>query len=216
MATSTFRSISRPTTADERAVRVEDYLNDKLQTFADLENLDGLLKSVRDQQTILHKQVRSPLLVARNMSDIGQLSDAVTSESGSASSQAAHFHEYIQRIETFTRQQTNIDRRLLIVTRSEISDGAVRKFDETMARSQRLHTATDYIALLKQVDQLGYSTSPDSISLGLTDVSVSRASRRAKTFKTPHRLLYAHVSNCKTFQMRLSRHSQWQKAQLLT
>ena len=68
MAASNLRSISSPTTAEERAVRVEDYLNDKLQTFADLENLDGLLKSVQNQQILLHKQVSSPLLVARNMS----------------------------------------------------------------------------------------------------------------------------------------------------
>ena len=216
MVTSTFCSISRPTTADERAARVEDYLNDKLQTFADLKNLDSLLKTVRNQQALLHKQVRSSLLVARSMSKMGQLSDAVALESGSASSQAAHFHEYIQRIENFKRQQTNIDRCLLIVTRSEISDGAVRKFDETMARSQRLNIATDYIALLKQVDHLGYTTSPDPIFLDLTDFSVSRVSRRARTFKTLHRQLFAHISNCKTFQMRLARHSQWRKAQLLT
>jgi hypothetical protein len=42
---------------DERAVRVEDYLNDKLQTHADLDNLDSLLESVRSQQGLLRKQV---------------------------------------------------------------------------------------------------------------------------------------------------------------
>ena len=37
-------------------VRVEDYLNDKLQTSADLENLDTLLKNVLKQQNILKQQ----------------------------------------------------------------------------------------------------------------------------------------------------------------
>ena len=39
-------------------VRVEDYLNDKLQTHADLENLDSLLEGVRKQQDLLRQQVR--------------------------------------------------------------------------------------------------------------------------------------------------------------
>ena len=37
-------------------VRVEDYLNDKLQTSADLENIDTLLKNVLKQQTLLKQQ----------------------------------------------------------------------------------------------------------------------------------------------------------------
>ena len=71
MVTSTFRSTSSPTTAEDRAVRVEDYLDDKLQTFADLENLDSLFESVRNQKTLLDKQVGSPLPVVRDMSNSG-------------------------------------------------------------------------------------------------------------------------------------------------
>lgn len=37
--------------------RVEDYLDDKLQTDADLQNLDLLLDTVRNQQSLLLKQV---------------------------------------------------------------------------------------------------------------------------------------------------------------
>jgi hypothetical protein len=39
-------------------VRVEDYLNDKLQTYTDLENLDTLLETVKQQQTLLRQQVQ--------------------------------------------------------------------------------------------------------------------------------------------------------------
>lgn len=45
-------------TNEERDVRVEDYLNDKLQTYADLENLDTLLETVKQQQTLLRQQVQ--------------------------------------------------------------------------------------------------------------------------------------------------------------
>lgn len=37
--------------------RVQDYLDDKLQSAADLESLDSLLDTVREQQELLKKQV---------------------------------------------------------------------------------------------------------------------------------------------------------------
>jgi len=37
--------------------RVGDYLDDKLQTLADLDSLDALLESVRSQHILLRKQV---------------------------------------------------------------------------------------------------------------------------------------------------------------
>lgn len=40
-------------------VRVQDYLNDKFQTEADLQSLDTLLESVRYQQELLRTQVTS-------------------------------------------------------------------------------------------------------------------------------------------------------------
>ena len=43
--------------SDDRDIRVEDYLNDKLQTYADLDNLDSLLQNVKDQQALLKQQV---------------------------------------------------------------------------------------------------------------------------------------------------------------
>ena len=37
--------------------RIEDYLNDKLQTEADLDGIDVLLNNVLEQQTLLQQQV---------------------------------------------------------------------------------------------------------------------------------------------------------------
>ena len=43
--------------SEERDIRVEDYLNDKLQTTADLDVLDSILENVRNQQNLLKEQV---------------------------------------------------------------------------------------------------------------------------------------------------------------
>ena len=42
---------------EERDVRVEDYLNDKLQNTTDLANIDSLLEDVKAQQILLQQQV---------------------------------------------------------------------------------------------------------------------------------------------------------------
>ena len=39
--------------------RLQDYLDDKLQTFADFETLDSLIANVQSQQQLLRKQVCS-------------------------------------------------------------------------------------------------------------------------------------------------------------
>lgn len=41
----------------ETDTRVPDYLDDKLQTIADLDTLDSLLTNVQNQQILLKKQV---------------------------------------------------------------------------------------------------------------------------------------------------------------
>ena len=58
---------------DNGAVRVEDYLNDKLQTYADLENIDVLLRNVLDQQDLLKQQV-SQGLACKFINDLWQAS----------------------------------------------------------------------------------------------------------------------------------------------
>jgi hypothetical protein len=44
---------------EERDSRVAEWLDDKLQTLADLESLDALLQDVRSQQVLLRDQVSS-------------------------------------------------------------------------------------------------------------------------------------------------------------
>lgn len=59
MAQVTSRPHSPRFSGEDRDIRVEDYLNDKLQTAADLDNLDALLENVRDRQNLLKEQVCS-------------------------------------------------------------------------------------------------------------------------------------------------------------
>lgn len=61
MALVTPQTHSDQLSSEDRDIRVEDYLNDKLQTAADLDNLDALLENVQDQQILLKKQVWSPI-----------------------------------------------------------------------------------------------------------------------------------------------------------
>ena len=56
---------------EERDVRVEDYLNDKLQTSSDLANIDALLEDVKTQQVLLQKQVSpTPPLLRSSKPDL--------------------------------------------------------------------------------------------------------------------------------------------------
>lgn len=63
MAQKLPRGHERSISVEKRDIRVEDYLNDQLQTDADLENLDTLLDNVRNQQGLLKKQVHQELLL---------------------------------------------------------------------------------------------------------------------------------------------------------
>lgn len=48
---------------EERDIRVEDYLNDKLQTSTDLAGIDVLLEEVKNQHLLLQQQVCVPLSI---------------------------------------------------------------------------------------------------------------------------------------------------------
>jgi RAD50-interacting protein 1 len=119
-------------------VRVQDYLDDRLQSSADLETLDALLDNVKSNQSLLKRQ----------LDDARRDHDNATQET----------HEHIKRIrmqaQSFQELQEDIDTRLLIVTQSETSDEAVQKFEASMERLRKLDVATGYVELLKEVDAL--------------------------------------------------------------
>ena len=59
-----------------------------------------------------------------------------------------------QQTSAFQKQQADIDRRLMIVTQSEISDDAVRRFESSMDKLHRLDVANAYLEMLAEVDKL--------------------------------------------------------------
>lgn len=124
-------------------MRVEDYLNDKIQTNSDLENLNSLLDNVRKQQSLLKQQLQEAESALRN--------SRIASEGHSA--------DLLRHTQAFQKKQADIDRRLLIVTQSETSGDAVLKFDSSMERLRRLDIATGYIELLAEVDKLSLDAS---------------------------------------------------------
>ena len=121
-------------------VRIEDYLNDKLQTSADLENLDSLLENVKARQNVLKQQL---VEAAKTLDDVNTASQI-------------HSAKVLQQAERFQKNQADIDRRLLIVTRSETSDDAVRKFESSMDKLHRLDIAQQYVQTLYEVENLWY------------------------------------------------------------
>ncbi|KAI4204276.1 MAG: hypothetical protein LQ350_001256 [Teloschistes chrysophthalmus] len=165
--------------------RVEDYLNDKLQTNADLESLDGLLRDVQHQQALLKEQ----------------LSEAQETVVKSTETFETHTATVLQRAQAFKKQQADIDRRLLIVTRSETSDDAIQKFDEDLKMLQRLEVARGYIELLAEVEQLStearrnFKSSPQAALqpyLGLQKLAIAlKEAQPAAEDAAPH--LVDHV-----------------------
>ncbi|OAK95144.1 hypothetical protein IQ06DRAFT_259386 [Phaeosphaeriaceae sp. SRC1lsM3a] len=120
--------------------RVADYLDDKLQTAADLEtgNLDALLARITEQQTLLKHQVT-----------------AATQDLRDAKEHAHAQHAHVQQqAHAFTREQADIDRRLLVITASDTSEDAVPRFEAALDQLHRLHVASSYVELLRNVDVL--------------------------------------------------------------
>ncbi|KAL9096433.1 MAG: hypothetical protein Q9165_001430 [Trypethelium subeluteriae] len=118
--------------------RVDDFLDDKLQSLADLETLDSLLSNVQDQHELLRRQ----------------LQDAEKDFHESKLAAEHHRSSIRDKAAGFQREQHDIDRRLRIITGSDVSDDAVRRFERSMNKLHRLDVANGYVEFLKEVDAL--------------------------------------------------------------
>ena len=70
----------------------------------------------------------------------------------------AHSKDLHQRARQFKSQQSDVDRRLMIVTQSETSDDAVQKFDHSMESLRKLDVARGYMEVLTEVENLRFTT----------------------------------------------------------
>ncbi|KAH0282196.1 hypothetical protein M436DRAFT_55625 [Aureobasidium namibiae CBS 147.97] len=146
-------------------VRLVDFLDDKLQAFADFDSLDTLLDSVKAQQDLLKQQLDD----ARNDHNVAQ----------QASDQ--HAASIKQKGAAFQRDQQDLDRRLQVVTQSETSDDALQKFDSSMARLRKLDMASGYAEMLQEVDTLRQECSEQ---LGKSDKAALTAYKKLSTLAT--------------------------------
>ncbi|KAF2129786.1 hypothetical protein P153DRAFT_366295 [Dothidotthia symphoricarpi CBS 119687] len=125
-------------TLDDGPARVHDFLDDKLQTAADLDALDGLLATVSAQHGLLQQQLHA---AQRDLA---------------AAKEHAHGHHTAlrTRADAFRREQADMDRRLLVMTASDASDDALPRFEAVLGSLQRLDVAAQYVDLLARVDAL--------------------------------------------------------------
>ncbi|KMP08045.1 RINT-1 family protein [Coccidioides immitis RMSCC 2394] len=119
-----------------------EYLNENIQTVADLQSLDSLLESLQKQQELQKQQLRE--------------AEEILSKATEASKQ--HTETVRRRAEAFNEQQNDIDRRLVEVTQSKSSDEATRKFEASMEKLGRLEIAKGYMELLGRVNRISEDT----------------------------------------------------------
>ncbi|KAL7951528.1 TIP-1 family domain-containing protein [Trichoderma barbatum] len=118
--------------------RVEDYLEDKLQSTADLEHLDELLTNVELQRNQLQSQ----------------LDDAIK-ELEEARRIADERHVSLQtRISEFNELQASIDRRVQIAAASDAPSEAIARLQKPMKQLQAVELAQKYFMLLQDAERL--------------------------------------------------------------
>ncbi|KAM4057895.1 RINT-1 / TIP-1 family protein [Hirsutella rhossiliensis] len=119
-------------------MRVEDFLDDRLQSTADLDTLDELLASVETQRTQLQSQ----------------LDDAVR-ELDEARRTAQDRHLSLQaRIDDFNQLQQSIDVRAKVAAASDAPSEAIARLKRPMKKLQTVDLAQKYLLLLQDVEAL--------------------------------------------------------------
>lgn len=150
---------------DDRHVRVGDYLDDQLQTLDDLRNLHVLLSNVGSQHDLLRKQVRLSVAGPAPSLTSCKLEEAERDLEEARRASREHVASVRKAAQRFDQEQGDIDRRLMVITRSETSDDAVQRFESSMDRLLRLDVASGYMQLLKQVDDLRWAAGLQTILL---------------------------------------------------
>lgn len=119
-------------------LRVEDYLDDKLQSTTDLDTLDELLAKVELQQSQLQSQLDNATK---------ELEDAKRTASERQNSLSSQIQE-------FQDLQHSIDARLKIATASDAPNEAITRLQVPMKKLRAVKIAQKYLELLQDVDHL--------------------------------------------------------------
>ncbi|EAQ83252.1 hypothetical protein CHGG_09656 [Chaetomium globosum CBS 148.51] len=113
-------------------IRVEDYLDDKLQSTTDFEELDTLISSVEYQRSQLQSQLDD---ASRELDEARKSSE----ERGAA---------LVAQIDEFQTLQKSIDVRLQIIAESDAPDEAIRRLEPPMKQLHKVDLAYRYLSLL--------------------------------------------------------------------
>lgn len=122
----------------EPDIRLEDYLDDKLQSTTDLDGLDSLLASVEHQRNQLQSQ----------------LDDAAKELEEARKSSSDRQMALSGQIEQFQALQKSIDVRLQILATSDAPDEAIRRLEQPMKQLHKVDLAHKYLLLLQDVEAL--------------------------------------------------------------
>lgn len=118
--------------------RVEDYLDDKLQSNADLNSLDELLANVELQRNQLQSQLDHA---------VKQLDEARRTADNRKGS-------LLTRIEKFQELQDSIDRREAVAAASDAPDQAIARLQNPMKTLRAVDLAQKYLILVQDVEKL--------------------------------------------------------------
>ncbi|KAI0599764.1 RINT-1 family protein [Biscogniauxia sp. FL1348] len=131
-------NVSARNYSSEPDIRLEDYLDDKLQSTADFENLDTLLASVEVQRSQLQSQLDH---ATRELEDARR--SAQDHQGGLAKS-----------LEEFETLQQSIDARMKVVANSNAPDEAIRRLEQPMKQLHKVELAYQYVSLLQNVEDM--------------------------------------------------------------
>ncbi|KAI5296079.1 hypothetical protein KEM52_005774 [Ascosphaera acerosa] len=118
--------------------RVDDYLNDRIQTADDLGNLDDLLQALQEQHELQKRQ----------------LCEAEEALAQASKTSLDHSDRLRRVIEAFDVQQAEIDQRLATTMASHGVNEAVRKAQSLMDRVRTYEVAQGYLGTLAEVEEL--------------------------------------------------------------
>ncbi|KAA8566264.1 hypothetical protein EYC84_008864 [Monilinia fructicola] len=122
----------------ERSIRVEDYLNDKIQIAADLSNLTSLLDNIELKKKQLDEQLK----------------DAKAKLAEAKRASANHTSSMAEQTQAFDKHQEDLQIRMMMVTTSQTPEEAVRRLEGPMGKLRQVELAQAYVELLKDVDEM--------------------------------------------------------------
>lgn len=100
--------------------------------------------------------VATTIRILRGRLTSSQLREAEVAHAEAIKASVAHSTQLSQQARKFQKQQADVDRRLLIVTRSETSDDAVQMFNSNMDKLHQLDVAKGYMEQLVEVEKLRF------------------------------------------------------------